>query len=191
MELSLIAERRAVWIAQADLFLDTDVRLWFAYIARVTAASKYTLEELEAICRDEVAPIVESNLLDIAGEWAGFPDEWLVNSIVSRLDEHPPAPYRMDTDSIKQWRAVAHLVTRLRALPPEEREARSRLWDSMSKLFLDRNPPPPADLPRNPELLEWVFRQEMLPAYGRNSSGLCPSLEETEARFLVWLETTR
>ena len=42
-----------------------------------------------------------------------------------------------------------------------------------------------------PELLEWVYRHEMLPAYGKRNSGLDPSLEETEARFLEWLAATR
>jgi hypothetical protein len=180
----MIAERRAVWIAQSDLFLDTDVRLSFAYIARVAAASKYTLEELEAICRDEVAPIVESNLLQVAGEWAGFPDEWLVESIVSRLERKPWLPHVMLTDVMSDWRAVAHLAARLRALPPEQREARSRLWDSMSKLFLDSNPPPPADLPRDPELLEWIFRHEVLPAYGGRGG-------DFEASWLVWLTAAK
>ena len=191
MELSPIAARRAVWIAQTDLFLDTDVRLHYAHLAYVAANSPFSLAELESIFRDEVAPVFEYNLMDIAGEWAMFADDDVIESVEGYLAKHPPRPYVMETWALDYWRHVAHLVTRLRVLPPEQRATRSRLWDTLSKLFLDRNPPPPADLPRNPELLEWVYRHEMLPAYGRNSSGLDPSLEETEARFLVWLETTR
>lgn len=193
----IIAERREVWIALSDLFLDTDVRLSFAYIARVAAASKYSLEELEAICRDEVAPIVESNLLEIAGDWAGFPEEWLIGSISRRLAENPPAPYRMETDALEQWHAVAVLVRCLRVLPPEQRLARSQLWHTMSKLFLNRRPPAPEEL-SDPDLLAYVYRYEMLPSYGasvdgyyKHNSGLYPTLDEIEARWLEWLAAIR
>lgn len=140
MDPTMIAERREVWIALSDLFLDTDVRLNFAYIARVLAASRYTLEELEAICRDEVAPAVESNLLDIAGDWAGFPEEWLIGQITAR----PPGHYRIKTNALNDFRAVAHLASALRALPPEKREERVQLWHKLQPLFLDRNPTRPA-----------------------------------------------
>jgi len=194
----MIAERRDVWIAQSDLFLDTDVRLSFAYIARVTAGSPYSLAELEAICRDEVAPIVESNLSDIAGEWAGFPEDWLIRSIVQRLEKNPKTPFSMDTDALEQWRAVAHLVSCLRALPPEQRDERSHLWHAMSKLFLNRSPTPPEKLPRDPALLEWVYRYDMLPSYGASVDGYYrhnpkgyPTMPELEATFREWLLAAR
>ena len=38
--------REQVWIAQSDLFLDTDVRLSFAYIARVAAGSDEVGDDL-------------------------------------------------------------------------------------------------------------------------------------------------
>lgn len=193
----IIAERREVWIALSDLFLDTDVRLSFAYIARVAAESKYSLEELEAICRDEVAPIVESNLLEIAGDWAGFPEDWLVGSITRRLAEKPPKPYRMETDALDQWRAVAVLVRCLRALPPEKRLARSQLWHTMSKLFLDRNPPPPEGL-SDPELVEYVFHHEMLLSYGKSVDAfrehaprMYPTLPEIRAQLKIWLQAAK
>lgn len=34
-------DRALVWTAMADLFLDTDVRLHFAHVARVAAASSW------------------------------------------------------------------------------------------------------------------------------------------------------
>ncbi|HEU0123261.1 MAG TPA: hypothetical protein VFQ91_22215, partial [Bryobacteraceae bacterium] len=126
-ELSSISGRRAVWIAQSDLFLDTDTRLSYPYIARVAAESPFSLDELAAIFRDEVAPIAEPNLLDIAGEWAGFPEDWLVQSIAGRL-ERMPGPYRFLTNAGAQWEAVAYLVSRLRGLPPEKREGRWTAW---------------------------------------------------------------
>jgi len=190
----IIAERREVWIAQADLFLDTDTRLSYAYIARVTAASPYTLEELEAICRDEVAPIVESNLLEVAGEWAMFPEDWLIGEITRHLENYPQIPYQMKTTALDDWRAVAVLVGALRGLLPEERSERTQLWHKLSKLFLDRNPPKPGDLP-DPALIEYVFHHEMLPSYGKSVDGfyahaasMYPTLTEIHVQLQAWLQ---
>jgi hypothetical protein len=47
-----IAARRPVWIALSDLFLDTDVRLSFAYIARVLAEAPYSLDELRKMLKE-------------------------------------------------------------------------------------------------------------------------------------------
>ncbi len=183
--------REQVWIAQSDLFLDTDVRLNYPHIARVTAGSPFSLEELEAICRDEVAPIVESNLLDIAGEWAGFPDDWLVDVITARLATNPKVPYAMDTDAIKQWHHVAHLVRALRALPPEIRETRVQLWHKLRSLFLDQSPPPPPDLP-DWRHVDYVIREELWPAYGPAVEAYrVPSASEIRDQTRLWLAACR
>lgn len=76
-----IIDRKPVWSALSDLFLDTDVTLHYDYIVRTCAASPFTIDELEAILKNEVAPVVLPNLYDIAGEWAGFDEDWLVKAI--------------------------------------------------------------------------------------------------------------
>jgi hypothetical protein len=38
---------------------------------------------------NEVAPVCGYNLLSVAGVWAGFDEEWLVNSIFSRAYKKP------------------------------------------------------------------------------------------------------
>ncbi len=76
--------RKDVWIALSDLFLDTDVTLSYDYIRRVCAGSNFTLQELNHILINEVAPVCSVNLLSVAGEWAGFNEEWLVGSIIKR-----------------------------------------------------------------------------------------------------------
>ncbi|MBS0372283.1 MAG: hypothetical protein JSS57_24130 [Proteobacteria bacterium] len=73
-----LSERLPVWEALADFWLDTDlVDFQFEHIARVIAASPYSISEVQAIHNFEVAPAVSSNLGSIAGEWAGFDSEWL------------------------------------------------------------------------------------------------------------------
>lgn len=78
-----LVTRKPIWVALSDLFLDTDVTLSYDYIVRVCAESRYTTEELKFILDNEVAPAVSDNLLSVAGEWAGFDEEWLVNTIIN------------------------------------------------------------------------------------------------------------
>lgn len=74
-----IARRKPVWIALADLWLDTELQAYnLQHIAHVLRASEYSVEELREIYLYEVAPVVYPNLLSVAGEWAGFDEDWLV-----------------------------------------------------------------------------------------------------------------
>lgn len=69
-------ERLAAWVLLSDLFLDTsfddDYRRILA--ARLSELP-FTVAELENILHQEVAPAFAFNLMDIAGEWAGWSDE--------------------------------------------------------------------------------------------------------------------
>lgn len=73
--------KQKLWIALSDLFLDTDVRLFFDHIIDEMAASGFTDEEVKCICMEEVAPALAFNLFDIAGEWCGFDQGWLIERI--------------------------------------------------------------------------------------------------------------
>ena len=79
-----LANRRPVWEALSDLFLDTDVSLSRAWRASLLAASPYSIDDLERILIDEVYPICKYNLLSVAGEWAGFDQAWLEGRILRR-----------------------------------------------------------------------------------------------------------
>ena len=78
----VLADRRPVWLALSDLYLDTEVQLFREGNARTLAASPYGLDELDAILRDEVHPACEYNLCMVAGEWAGFDLDWLERRIL-------------------------------------------------------------------------------------------------------------
>lgn len=80
-----LQNRKPVWEALSDLFLDTDTSLARSWRVGILAASPYSIEELQAILVDEVYPVCRSNLFSVAGEWAGFDPEWLESSIVRRL----------------------------------------------------------------------------------------------------------
>lgn len=73
------AEHRfRVWYALADLFLDTETTPeTYAWIVRTLKESGYDKAKLRHIFADEVAPAFIFNLLDIAGEWAGWTDAFV------------------------------------------------------------------------------------------------------------------
>jgi len=71
-----IERRLPVWCALSDLFLDTELQPHdYRRIADVLRISGYSRAELRAILEDEVAPAFITNLLSVAGEWAGWSEE--------------------------------------------------------------------------------------------------------------------
>jgi hypothetical protein len=91
-----------VWDAIADLFLDTEIDARMReHIARELARSPFSVDELDAIYRYEVAPVVHGNLTIVAGEWGGFGQEW--------LGEHIP-PYLARAGRLARWWADGRLA---------------------------------------------------------------------------------
>ncbi|WP_071883128.1 DUF7079 family protein [Hymenobacter swuensis] len=76
-------ERRwPVWVALADLYLDTELQEQdFKRIAAVCAESGFSWAEIRLINYNEVAPALWFNVQDIAGEWAGWNEQWLITHI--------------------------------------------------------------------------------------------------------------
>jgi hypothetical protein len=72
------ASREAVWLALADLWLDTEITATtLDAIVRTLRDSGLPLAELEQIFYYEVAPVVWRNAWSVAGEWSGFDPQWL------------------------------------------------------------------------------------------------------------------
>jgi hypothetical protein len=71
-----IEQRLPVWHALSELFLDTEQREQdYRYIADALRSSGYGIGELRTILEEEVAPAFITNLLSVAGEWAGWSRE--------------------------------------------------------------------------------------------------------------------
>jgi hypothetical protein len=99
-----IQARLPVWDAIADLFLDTVIDTPIRdYVARELAGSPFTVDELEAIYRYEVAPVVHWNLKIIAGEWAGFHQEWLAERIPAYLAKRGPLERWWARSLVGRW----------------------------------------------------------------------------------------
>lgn len=70
--------RESVWLALSELWLDTELdKPGRAAIAKTLAISGFSVAELEAIYRLEVAPVVWTNAWATAGVWQGFDPDWL------------------------------------------------------------------------------------------------------------------
>lgn len=121
-----IRPRLPVWDAIADLFLDTEIDdRDRERIAHALARSPFSADALDDIYRYEVAPVVHGNLKIVAGEWAGFGEEWLGERIPAYLARSGPlsrwwAGSRLGrwwrtsyTDP--DWRIVLRLVREMRA----------------------------------------------------------------------------
>lgn len=80
-----LENRRPVWAALSELFLDTELEEeQLSSIARVLAESPYTLVQAERILFREVYPVCSWNLCCVAGEWNGFDEQWLEDAILRR-----------------------------------------------------------------------------------------------------------
>lgn len=115
-----LEQRRPVWDALSELFLDTQLSdADFTYLARVLAQSPYTDAQLAAIYQAEVEPVCESNVSMVPGYWSGFPDGWVEAAILSRgLDAtRVLADLRATSKSIAWgWRGLQQRVLEQRRL---------------------------------------------------------------------------
>ena len=85
-----IAERLPVWEALSEFFLDNELQPSdYERIAGVLAATNYTEDQLKDILIGEVYPVCRSNLLSVAGVWAGFDSGWLKENIGPRFGKRP------------------------------------------------------------------------------------------------------
>ncbi|MDF2381729.1 hypothetical protein JMG10_09655 [Nostoc ellipsosporum NOK] len=114
-----IARRLPLWIALADLFLDTDAMLQVPNVARTIVEGGYDLADAETALRWEVRPAFYFNLLDIAGEWAGWHPDFVRERIIevaARGWKHRLVVGRRRFMPDRAWRAVVAEVERLRTL---------------------------------------------------------------------------
>ncbi|GEN66584.1 MULTISPECIES: DUF7079 family protein [Chryseobacterium] len=82
-----LENRKQVWIALSELYLDTELQESdFIYIAKTLLESPFTFEEVKRIDQFEVFPVLFSNLLSPAGEWAGFNELLLVKNIMKWIE---------------------------------------------------------------------------------------------------------
>lgn len=81
-----IEERKPIWIALSIFYLDTELQESdFKNIALKIIKSPYSFEKVKEINKYEIFPVLQANLISVAGEWADFDEKWLVDSITKSL----------------------------------------------------------------------------------------------------------
>ncbi len=186
-----VERRRRVWVALSDLYLDTDSRLNYVYIARVLADSNFSIEELHAILLEEIAPVLEQNLLQVAGVWDGFDEHWLVEQVLRRQGRKRRVWLLLNIED--DWRVVAALTRILRGIEnPEARAIRCRAWQALNLLFVSKNYwhspyAAPVELPI--QELETIFRNELWPLLAQSPSAQHPDGRELEANWRTFAAT--
>lgn len=112
-----LADRAPVWDELQYFWMDTDLAPLLPSIARVCAASKYSIAELEAIYWNEVRPAVAANLwIPTAPEWAGFDLDWLTTRILDKHRFGKPLPWRWLRPGAREcWRELRVAVEALRS----------------------------------------------------------------------------
>lgn len=117
--------RVKIWQALSTLFLDTEADdTTFSYIARVVLETGYSRQEVHHILWGEIFPVLKSNLRSIAGEWAGWPDEWLVEHLrpCTETVRMPKGFIAKEID--RYWKQVEN------RLPPDWKHERQRDIDA-------------------------------------------------------------
>ncbi len=81
-----ISHQKPIWIALSEMYLDTELEgKDFASIAAKIKESPFSFKEVKRINKEEVFPVLFTNLLSVAGVWTGFQEEWLINAISQKL----------------------------------------------------------------------------------------------------------
>jgi hypothetical protein len=117
-----IKRRMPVWEAISDLWLDTELgENGVLYIARVLAESGYSLEEIDKIYTEEVAPVVYMNAYSVTGVWTGFDPVWLKEEILKKTKRHfiisdlpiiKQIKIKIITCSVEDnWKSVKNILT--------------------------------------------------------------------------------
>lgn len=88
-----IERRKPLWEDLSELWNNTELFDYqLVYIAEKMLSSNYSLEELEKMFSEEVAPVVYGNLFSYGGTWTGFDSEWLYQGILENLKKQERNP---------------------------------------------------------------------------------------------------
>jgi hypothetical protein len=166
-----------VWLAMADHFLDTETRPDIPLTALLCVEVGWSCERARDAWRHEVSPAVAFNLWSVAGEWAGWDRNWLVERIERlrcRWHNRPGTlrslSYRLRAPGMDGvWVAIERcmqILSPIDATPRRERTARALAF--LARHYFDFCP---QALPSTPEdalgiraLYPEPFRSALRPA---------------------------
>jgi hypothetical protein len=114
--------RTPVWVAMAELYLDTELTdSTISYIARTCASSPYSERELERIMFAEVWPAFCPNLLNVAGEWTGWDEDFVQQKVLQCYKKRFYISWRLNPIKrllCREWADVVKECTVIRESRP-------------------------------------------------------------------------
>jgi len=138
--------RRGVWIALAEQFLDTETRYLIPSAALRCVESGISAGEARHIWCHEVFPAVGANLFEIAGEWAGWNEEWLVERIAAQRERdgsrfsglvHRICARICYCAAEERWTAIDRCIRLLEETPLALRPAMAGDLELLARLYFD------------------------------------------------------
>jgi len=172
METSPVDPRRvAVWEALAEHFLDTETRHHIPRTALECVQAGLSPEEARAVWHCEVWPALSFNLVDPAGEWAGWNRGWLVQRVLEKRKPLETCGVRgWCRSQFGDWRAIERCMRLLLDLPTDaERERLALDLGFLARHAFDfalgtLRAPEPVDRVRLCALYPEPFRHALAPA---------------------------
>lgn len=164
-------QRIAIWVALAEHFLDTETRHQVPFSAMRCVDAGLSVDEGRDIWCYEVTPAVWHNLRDVAGEWAGWPEDWLVREIERSRDDgsNRPGPggetvYRMRIgDTHRTWVAIERCMVLLERAEPAQRSVLARDLQWLAERFFDMRGTPLGS--QDPAALRALYAESFLPIF--------------------------
>lgn len=129
----------------ADHFLDTETRHDIPLTAWRCVVAGLSVAEARRVWDCEVTPAVGFNLHDIAGEWAMWNRDWLIETIERERSEQPAHDRAKDGT----WSAIERCIEAIAVMPSAAaREQTARDLHALARAWFDFLPPVPDDAQR-------------------------------------------
>lgn len=148
----------------AEHFLDTETRQDLPFTALSCLGAGMDAATAEHHWLRGVAPTVGPNLLQVAGEWSGWDEQWLFERVDRQLGGSGSYWWRWFAPKSRDYlRGVVAFMALLQRVPDEAQQAEARLLGQLGRHYFDfgADPIPPDALQRAREL-----QQSFLQAVG-------------------------
>lgn len=82
-----IENRKSIWTALSEFYLDTELESEdFDRITTIFQNSRLSIKDIKQIDLMEVFPLLQPNLLSVAGVWVDFEEDWLISECKKRYN---------------------------------------------------------------------------------------------------------
>jgi hypothetical protein len=99
-------------MALADLYLDTQSELFVPNVIQHAEEGGFSSDAVNHILRWEVRPALYKNYLSVAGEWAGWDQNWLVERILDCMKRRPPILIGKDRFMPDEWTEIENALAK-------------------------------------------------------------------------------